>query len=337
MLNINDPQGLLAELYKKGKIGKNKDSAIQVIRKLGGKEDVQINYNKSFSKKEISKLDKFKLSEQNITYLAGYKLNVNKNIEKTIVQLVANSAVFEQIKKEGEYNIDEVQENINIEPIKAVLEHNAEYECSEKSIMSEEDLDDSDMNLSLSSFNISPEAKDLFMKNPTQNILITQQRMNILQQGYLGMNQLLTSINKNTIDSPSSNQPQHNKSNIPIPSANKLNFFGRKESSNSLYSEDYKNQAKETINKRSKIKIANRIKPLTPRGVRADINRSTLKNNLSLAIKELEEKKQTAIVKTKISARIDELKEEIKNISILSQEEIDAKLALSVENWKKST
>jgi hypothetical protein len=332
ILNINDPQGLLAELYKKGKIGKNKDSTIQVIRRLGGKGEVQINYNKSFPKKESSKLDKLKLSEQNITYLAGYKLNVNKNIEKTIAQLVANSAVFEQIKKEDEYNIDEVQENINIEPIKAVLEHNAEYECSEKSIVSEEDLDDSDMNLSLSSFNISPEAKDLFMAKPTQNILITQQKMNMLQQGYLGMNQL-TSLNKNTIDLPSSNLPQHNKSKIPIPSVNKLNFFGRKESSNSLYSEDYKNQAKENINTQNT--TTNYQKPLTPRGVRADINRSTLKNNLSLAIKELEEKKQTAIIKTKIGARIDKLKEEQKNISSLSKEEIDTKLALSVEDWKK--
>jgi hypothetical protein len=325
ILNINDPQGLLAELYKKGKIGKNKDSTIQVIRRLGGKGEVQINYNKSFPKKESSKLDKLKLSEQNITYLASYKLNLNKNIEKTISQLVTNSAVFEQIKKEDEYNIDEVQENINIAPIKAVLEHNAEYECSEKSIMSEEDLDDSDMNLSLSSFNISPEEKISFMQSLPQKI-------NMLSQGYWGMNQL-TSLNKNTIDLPSSNLPQHNKSKIPIPSVNKLNFFGRKESSNSLYSEDYKNQAKENINTQNT--TTNYQKPLTPRGVRADINRSTLKNNLSLAIKELEEKKQTAIIKTKIGARIDKLKEEQKNISSLSKEEIDTKLALSVEDWKK--
>jgi len=147
------------------------------------------------------------------------------------------------------------------------------------------------------------------------------------------MNQLLTSINKNTIDSLSSNQTQHNKSKIPIPSANKFNFFGIKESSNNFHSEDYKNQAKKNINTQNT--TTNYKRTLTPRGRRADINRSALKNKLSLAIKELEEKKQTSIIKTKISARIEVLKEELKNISILSQEEIGAKLALSVETWTK--
>jgi hypothetical protein len=140
-------------------------------------------------------------------------------------------------------------------------------------------------------------------------------------------------LNKNTIDVPSSNKQQHKKSGIPSFSANNFNFFGRKESSNSLYSADYKNQAKENINTQNT--IAKYQKPLTPRGVRADINRSTLKNNLSLAIKDLEEKKQTAIIKTKIGVRIEALKEELNNISTLSKEEIDAKLALSVEDWKK--
>ncbi len=73
VLNINDPQGVLAELYKKGKIGKNKDSIIQVIRRLVGKEEVQINYNlKKIEKKhDFSGLKRVFLSMDNIIYLSN--------------------------------------------------------------------------------------------------------------------------------------------------------------------------------------------------------------------------------------------------------------------------
>lgn len=79
ILNINDPQGLLAELYQKGKIGKNKDSIIQVIRRLGGKEEVQINYNlKKIEKKhDFSGLKRVFLSMDNIIYLSN-NLVVNR-------------------------------------------------------------------------------------------------------------------------------------------------------------------------------------------------------------------------------------------------------------------
>lgn len=124
VLNINDPQGLLAELYKKGKIGKNKDNIIRVIRRLEGKEEVQINYNKSFSKKENYKLDKLRLSEQNITYLAGYKINLNKNIENPILQLIANSKNFEETKIEDELlenDLSDIDFNISPESTKQVF------------------------------------------------------------------------------------------------------------------------------------------------------------------------------------------------------------------------
>lgn len=117
ILNINDPQGLLAELYQKGKIGKNKDSIIQVIRRLGGKEEVQINYNKIFPKKESYKLDKLKLSENNITYLAGYKLNVSKNIQTRIIELVANSTKFEETKTTDDFSEEDLNDSdFNISP-----------------------------------------------------------------------------------------------------------------------------------------------------------------------------------------------------------------------------